>query len=543
MLNFPRWKVIMIALVCLFGITTALPNFLSEDQRTGLPGFMPQQTLSLGLDLRGGVNILFAAQTEDVVKARLANLADQIRDLSRDEGRRRDITRAERATFTGVKTEGRSVSATLRNPELTDRGREILLPLSQNQLGTVNPVLGGGIQEVTMDRDGAIFTLTLTEQGIEFQKRDAISRAMEVIRRRVDPAGTKEITLQPQGSDRITLEVPGASNPDEIIEIVGKTAKLTFHDVVTGLSPDDIANGRLRPRQTALPMSEGGMIVINDRVIVSGDDLTDAKPSFDQGGQPVVGFTFNLAGSKRFGTHTANNVGRPFAIVLDGVVISAPVINGPILGGSGIITGVGDIAEVNQLSTLLKSGALPVDLTVLSRRTIGPGVGADNIESGSMAAIIGFVAVILYMIASYGRFGLAANVALITNLVLITGVLSLFQATLTLPGIAGVVLTIGMAVDANVLIFERIREEQRGGAKPFQAMERGYGQAFSTIMDANITTFIAAAILYFLGSGPVQGFAVTLGIGILTSMFTAVVLTRYVLSSWLKRARPTTLPI
>lgn len=543
MLHFPRWKVIMIAFVCLFGIATALPNFLPEESRAGLPDFMPDQTLSLGLDLRGGVNLLFAAQTDDVVRARLNNLADQIRDISRDEGRRRDIPREERTTFTNIGIEGETVTATLRNPALTERGRELLLPLSQNQVGAVNPVLGGGVQEVTLDRDGATFTLALTEQGIEIQKRDAISRAMEVIRKRVDPDGTKEITLQPQGSDRIILEVPGASDPDEIINLVGKTAKLSFHDVVTGLSPDDIASGRLRPRQKSLPLSQGGAIVINERVIVSGDDLTDARPSYDQGGQPVVQFTFNLSGAKRFGSHTANNVGRPFAIVLDEVVISAPTINSPILGGSGIITGVGDLAEVNELATLLKAGALPVDLTVLARRTIGPGVGADNIESGSMAAMIGFAAVILYMIASYGRFGLAANVALITNLVLITGVLSLFQATLTLPGIAGVVLTIGMAVDANVLIFERIREEQRTGAKPFQAMERGYGQAFSTIMDANITTFIAASILYFLGSGPVQGFAVTLGIGILTSMFTAVVLTRYILSSWLKRARPATLPI
>lgn len=542
MLNFPRWKVIMIAFVCLFGIFTALPNFLSEDQRTVLPGFMPAQTLSLGLDLQGGVHLLYGAQTEEVVAARLANLADQIRDLSRDEGRRRDITRAERATFSNVSVSGQSVTATLRNPELTDRGRELLLPLSQSQVGGTNP-LGGGIQEVTLDRDGATFTLTLTEQGIEFQKRDAIARAMQVIRKRVDPSGTKEITLQPQGSDRIILEVPGADDPEEIKRLIGKTAKLSFHDVITGLSPDDIANGRLRPRQKALPMRDGGMIVINERVIVSGDDLTDAKPTFDQGGQPVVGFTFNLAGSKRFGTHTANNVGRPFAIVLDDTVISAPSISVPILSGSGIITGVGDIQEVNELSTLLKAGALPVKLTVLAERTVGPDLGADNIEAGSMAAIIGFIAVIIYMIASYGRFGLAANIALITNLVLITGVLSLFQATLTLPGIAGIVLTIGMAVDANVLVFERIREEQNAGAKPFQAMERGYGQALSTILDANITTFIAAAVLYFLGSGPVQGFAVTLGIGILTSMFTAIVLTRYVLSSWLKRARPATLPI
>lgn len=543
MLNFPRWKVMMIALVCLFGILTALPNFLPEASRANLPGFLPNQTLSLGLDLRGGVNLLYAAQTDDVIKARLDNLADQIRDISRDENRNSGLPRAQRATFRDIKIEGQSVSATLRNPDQTERGRTLLLPLTQNTVGATNPVLGGGVQEVTLDRDGSTFILSLTEQGIQVQQRDAISRAMEVIRRRVDPDGTKEITLQPQGAERIILEVPGASDPKVIKDLVGETARLSFHDVVSGLSQDDIARGRVGAGAVAVPLRDGGAIVIREREIVSGDDLTDAKPSYDQGGQPVVQFTFNLTGAKRFGTHTANNVGRPFAIKLDDVVISAPIINGPILGGTGIITGVGDLEEVNRLATQLKSGALPVELTVLTERLIGPGVGADNIESGQMASIVGFIGVIIYMILSYGRFGLAANVALITNLVLITGVLSLFQATLTLPGIAGIVLTIGMAVDANVLVFERIREEQRGGAKPFQAMERGYAQAFSTIIDANITTFIAAAILYFLGTGPVQGFAVTLAIGILTSMFTAVVLTRFILSSWLKRARWAALPI
>lgn len=541
MLNFPRWKVIMILVICLFGIMTALPNFLPESQRTALPGFMPQDTLNLGLDLQGGVHLLYGAETEEVVSARMKNLADQIRDISREEARRRDIPREQRVTF-NVGLNGRTVTATLRNPELADEARQKLLPLTQSQVGGANPMLGGGVQEVELEREGAVFSLTLTEQGIEVQKRDAIARAMQVIRKRVDPTGTKEITLQPQGSDRIVLEVPGASDPEEIKRWIGKTAKLSFHDVNTTVSPDDMAKGRLPSRTSALPTREGQLIAVNDRVIVSGDDLTDAKPSYADG-RPVVQFSFNLSGSKRFGTHTSNNVGRPFAIVLDGIVISAPNIQSPILGGSGIITNVGSIKEVNELATLLKAGALPVDLTVLAERTVGPDLGKDNIDKGSMAALIGFAAVIVYMLLTYGRFGLAANVALITNLVLITGALSLLQATLTLPGIAGIVLTIGMAVDANVLVFERIREEQNAGAKPFQAMERGYGQAFSTIMDANITTFIAAAILYFLGSGPVQGFAVTLGIGILTSMFTAVILTRYILSSWLKRARPAKLPI
>ncbi len=524
----------MIMGVVLLGLLTALPNFLSESQRASLPNAMPSDTLNLGLDLQGGVHLLWGAQTEDVVTARLNNIADQVRDIRRTE---RGLN------FRRIRIENSSVSFEVTNESMITLAREKLRPLTTTTAGGVNPLVGGGVEEMIMEQEGNQFTLTLTEQGIAIQKRDAIARAMEVMRKRVDPDGTKEITLQPQGGDRIILEVPGADDPEAIKNLIGKTAKLTFHDVVTNLSQDDIAKGRLRSRQKLLPVKDGGAMVISERVIVSGDDLTDAKASFDQNGRPAVAFSFNTAGSRRFANHTRNNVGRPFAIVLDEQIISAPNIQTPILGGSGQITGAGTVAETQELATLLKAGALPVKLTVLAERTVGPDLGADSIEAGKMASIIGFVGVIIYMVFSYGKFGLFANVALITNLILIMGALSLLQATLTLPGIAGIVLTIGMAVDANVLIFERIREEQRAGRKPFQAMEQGYGQAFSTIMDANITTFIAAAVLYLLGTGPVQGFAVTLAIGILTSMFTAVVFARLLLSTWLKRSRPTTLPI
>lgn len=534
MLNFPRWKVVMILGVVLMGILTALPNFLSESQRASLPGAMPSDTLNLGLDLQGGVHLLWGAQTEDVVTARLNNIADQVRDIRRTE---RSLN------FRRIRIDDRSVSFEVTSENMIPSAREKLRPLTLSTTGAANPLVGGGVQELEMTQEGNQFTLTLTEQGIEVQKRDAIARAMEVMRKRVDPDGTKEITLQPQGGDRIILEVPGADDPEAIKQLIGKTAKLTFHDVVTNLSQDDIAKGRLRSRQKLLPSKDGGSLVINERVIVSGDDLTNAQAAFDQNGRPAVAFTFNTAGSRRFANHTRNNVGRPFAIVLDNQIISAPTIQTPILGGSGQITGAGTVAETKELATLLKAGALPVKLTVLSERTVGPDLGADSIAAGKLAMIIGFMGVIVYMVLSYGRFGLVANLALFTNLVLIMGALSLLQATLTLPGLAGIVLTIGMAVDANVLIFERIREEQRNGRKPFQAMEHGYGQAFSTIMDANITTFIAAAVLYLLGTGPIQGFAVTLAIGILTSMFTAVVFARFILSSWLKRTRPAKLPI
>lgn len=533
----------MVVTVVLFGIITALPNFLSENQRNSLPGFMPEQSLSLGLDLQGGVYLLYEAKTEDVIRTRLTNIAEQIRDISRQEIRRTDVPRSQRVTFNNVKIEDNAVTFTLRNPDLAEQAGELLTPFTQAQIGT-NALGAAGTTEMELSVDDANYRLELTEQGILIQQRDAIARAMEVIRRRVDPDGVKEISLKPSGSNRIVLEVPGASDADAIKRSVGVTAKLSFHDVNTNVSQEDIANERFnKSRYERVAMKDGGYIVINKREIVSGDDLSDAKPSFDQGGQPAVSFTFNTRGGQRFGDHTAKNIGRPFAIKLDDEVISAPRIISAIYGGSGQITNMGTSADAAELAILLKSGALPVELSVEAEKTVGPDMGADGVEKGKIAAIIGFLGVVVYMVISYGRFGLAANVALITNLVLIMGALSAFQATLTLPGIAGIVLTIGMAVDANVLIFERIREEQRSGKKPFQALEQGYAQAFSTIMDANITTFIAAAVLYMLGSGPVQGFAVTLAVGILTSMFTAILLTRLIVTTWLTRSRPAKLPI
>ncbi|SDD56216.1 protein translocase subunit SecD [Kordiimonas lacus] len=534
MLTFPRWKIIMIMGVVLLGILTSLPNFLTEKQREELPGFLPSDTLNLGLDLRGGVRILWGAETDDVVNSRLNNIADQVRDIRRSE---------QGLNFRNIRIEGQSVTAEVTRDDMVETAREKLRELTTVTVGAANPLMGGGIKELELAQDGNKFTLTLTEQGIEVQKREAVARAMEVIRKRVDPDGTKEVTIQPEGNDRIILEVPGADDPEQIKILVGQTAKLTFHDVNTNVSAEDIQRGRVGYREKILPSKDGYSMVIKERVILSGEDLIDARVEYDKNGKPAVGFTFNTSGAKRFGTHTQNNIGRPFAIVLDNEIISAPNIITPILGGQGQITNVGAVADAQELATLLKAGALPIPLQVMSERSVGPDLGQENIDAGEIAAVIGFIGVIIYMILSYGRFGIAASISLITNLVLIMGALSFLQATLTLPGIAGIVLTIGMAVDANVLVFERIREEQNNGRKPFPAMEHGYGEAFSTIMDANITTFIAAAVLYMLGSGPVQGFAVTLAIGILTSMFTAVVLSRFILATWLKRVRPAKLPL
>jgi len=532
MLNFSPAKVTLILLVCLYGALAALPNFLGEDRRAALPAFLPSSTLSLGLDLQGGVHLLLEAQTEDVVESRLKNLAGAVRDIRR---RERDLN------FRNIRISGRSIIFDVSRDDMVDRAREELRQLTQSGQ-TLSP-FGTPVQEVSLDRDGNRFTLALTDEGVIQQQRDAVARAIEVVRRRIDPDGTREIIVRPQGADRIILQVPGEDDPTELIRLINRAAVLTFHDVDTAVSGADIQRGRIGAGRTIVSSDNGLTLVIYDRSIVSGADLTNAQASFDSGGQPAVAFTFNTAGARRFANHTRENVNRPFAIMLDGKLISAPNIQSPILGGSGIISGVGSTADAQELATLLAAGALPVPLTVLEQRTVGPDLGADSIEAGKWASAIGFVGVIIYMLMSYGGFGLAANISLIINLVLIMGALSLFQATLTLPGIAGIVLTIGMAVDANVLVFERVREEQRQGKKPFAALEQGYAQAFSTILDANITTFIAAAILYALGSGPVQGFAVTLAIGILTSMFTAIVVSRMLLALWLHRAKPETLPI
>lgn len=533
MVRFPGWKIGFIALVVLWGSLAALPNFLGEGAQKSLPSFLPQSSLSLGLDLQGGVHMLLEAETDDVIRTELENLRGQVRDIRREN---RDLT------FRRLQISGNAVTFEVANEDMIDRAREELRVLTQPAIG-LNPLGGAAVQTVELAQDELRFTLSLTDEGISVKQRDAIQRAMEVIRRRVDPQGTRDITVQAQGDNRIILQVPGESDPDGLRRLIETTAKLTFHDVDTSLADEDVIRGRVPPGVRALESMDGGIVPIFTRVIVSGEDLTGASPAFDQNGRPAVNFNFNATGGARFGEHTRKNVNRPFAIVLDDKVISAPRINTPILGGAGQITGNFDIQEAAELATLLEAGSLPVPLNIESQGTVGPQLGADSISAGKLASIIGMVAVVVYMILSYGGFGVAANLALAVNLVLIIGFLSLFQATLTLPGIAGIVLTIGMAVDANVLVFERIREEQAAGKKPGGALESGYAQAFSTILDANITTFIAAAILYLLGSGPVQGFAVTLAVGILTSMFTAILVTRFLLSVWLNWSRPARLPI
>jgi preprotein translocase subunit SecD len=377
--------------------------------------------------------------------------------------------------------------------------------------------------------------------------RQAVEQSIQIVERRVNELGTVEPSIQRQGVDRILVQVPGLQDPQRLKELLGKTAKLTFRLVDPSASVEQALQGQVPPESELLrgTKAEGGApYLIEKRIMVSGEDLTDAQPGFDQRtSEPIVTFRFNNNGARRFAQVTQENVGRPFAIVLDNEVISAPVIREPILGGSGQISGSFTVQQANDLAILLRAGALPAPLTIIEERTVGAGLGQDSIEKGTRAAWIGSVMVIVFMFATYGLFGLFANIAVAANVVMILGVLSMLNATLTLPGIAGIVLTVGMAVDSNVLIYERVREEVRAGRSAINALDAGFNRALATIIDSNTTTFIAAAVLFFVGSGPVRGFAVTLGIGIITTVFTAFTLTRLLIASWVRWFRPRVVPI
>ncbi len=534
MLYFPRWKVILIIAVCLAGIITALPNLLSKEQIARLPSWLPAKQINLGLDLQGGSHLLLEVDVEAVIAERLENMVDQVRTT----------LRKARIGYTGLGVKNDAVTVTIRKPEDMPAALEKLRGLAVQRVPTL---LSPGGADIEVDKvDDNRIEIRLTEAEIAERRSNAVQQSIEIVRNRIDEMGTREPTIQRQGEDRIIVQLPGVDDPDRIKAILGKTAKLTFHMVDTITNPADAARGRLPPGSMLLPGDErdGGatQYVVRKRVILSGDMLVDAQPTF-QDGQPVVSFRFDSVGAKRFADVTRENVGRPFAVVLDGKVITAPVIREPILGGSGIISGSFTVQSASDLALLLRAGALPAPLKILEERTVGPDLGADSIRAGEFAATVGFLAVVVFIVMAYGLFGIAADLALFINMALIAGALSTLQATLTLPGIAGIVLTIGMAVDANVLVFERIREEVRTGKTPIAALDAGYSRAYGTILDANITTLIAALILFQVGSGPVKGFAVTLAIGIVTSVFTAVTVTRLILVAWLRRTRPKVLPI
>lgn len=514
MVYFAKWKIALVIAVCVLGVAFAAPNLVNRTTTESLPGWLPNQQISLGLDLQGGSHLLLEVEAQTVINERLVAIVDSVRSS----------LRSERIRYTGLGVKDGGVRVSIKKPDQVEKAYDLLRKLDTGS--------------ETIEENGKI-TIQLTEEAVLLAKRSAVEQSIEIVRRRIDETGTKEPTIQRQGDERILIQLPGIDNPEDVKRILGQTAKMSFHLVNHAVSPEDVAAGRLPAGTIAMPdaQNEQRMYAIRRKVEVSGEMLIDSQPTF-QDGQPVVSFTFNALGGKKFGKVTAANVNRSLAIALDGKIISAPNIQGPILGGSGIITGRFSVQEANDLALLLRAGALPAPLVILEERTVGPGLGADSIAAGKIASIVGLFGVIAFMVISYGRFGFYADVALMFNIIMITAALSLLQATLTLPGIAGIVLTIGMAVDANVLIFERIREELRNGLGPIAAVDSGYKRAIKTIIDANVTTLIAAVLLYEFGSGPVRGFAVTLGIGILTSMFTAIMVTRLQVVMWLRRSKP-----
>lgn len=520
MLYFSKWKIGFVVLACLAGIFYALPNAVAPSTSSAaLPSWW--QPVTLGLDLQGGSHLLLEVDVEAVVQEQLTGVVEAARDVLRED----------RLRYRDLGVDGNVVAVTIPEVEQREQAAGLLRKL--------DPAL-----EIESDDEGR-FALTFNDKAMTERKLSAVQQSIEIIRRRVDELGTREPTIQRQGDSRVIVEVPGLSDPERLKRLIGKTAKLTFHLVDTSTSLEDAQRGRIPPGTMLLPSADRngpGSYVVKRRVQVSGDRLTDASTSF-QNAAPVVSFRFDAAGGRQFGDTTAGAVGKQLAIVLDDQVISAPVINEPILGGSGIISGRFTTEEANDLALLLRAGALPAPLTILEERTVGPGLGADSIRAGAIASIIGLIAILVFMTLAYGSFGLFANIALLLNLSMLIGILSFIGATLTLPGIAGIVLTMGMAVDANVLIFERMREEARSGRTPLNAAEVGFQQAFRTILDSNITTLAAAALLFFFGTGPVRGFAVTLTVGILTSMFTAIMVTRLLVALWLRSRRPKVLPI
>ena len=534
MLYISRGKAAAILLTALVICLFAVPNFFSDSMMQKLPSWA-QRHVVLGLDLQGGSHILLEVDSADVRRQKIEALRDDVRRVLREA----------RVGITGQPVvRGDTVEVHIRDSDLQQgltKLRELSTPVG-GLLGTT------GQRSVDISSPGGgLVQLTVTEPAVTQRMRQVVDQSIEIIERRVNQIGTVEPLIQRQGTDRILVQVPGLQDPQRLKDLLGKTAKLEFRMVDLSMPVQQALEGRPPPDSEILygTAKEGKTpYLIEKRVLVSGGDLTDAQPGFDQRtSEPIVQFRFNSSGARRFAQATQENVGRPFAIVLDNEVISAPVIREPILQGSGQISGNFTVQSANDLSVLLRAGALPAKLTVIEERTVGPGLGQDSIEKGKLASLFGSLMVVVFMLATYGLFGLFANVAVAINVAMIFGLLSLLGATLTLPGIAGIVLTVGIAVDSNVLIYERIREEVRGGRTPITAIDAGFTRALATIMDSNITTFIAATVLFFIGTGPVQGFAVTLGIGIITTVFTAFTLTRLIVAYWVRWQRPQTVPI
>ena len=555
MFHYPRWKILSILGSVVLAILLALPNALPPAGQAFMAskGFRP---MTLGLDLQGGSNILLEVDHKDMIEKVQQQVMGDIRSGLREV----------KIGYSGIAKSGDGVSVRITKPEDIENAKtelnKLLQPLDAG-------ILSGGtrVNLFTLSQSDQQFTLTPSDAGVDAKIAGAVKQSLLIVERRINGLGTTEPVIQQQGKDRISVQIPGLQEPDKVKQLLGSTAKLTFQllcaEQPTGQNaapPPDCAGFPRKEDVDALlkqkSAKEGhaiGQSELTDadfktlpqvwvqtsgRATVEGGDLNDAQPGFDQNNRAVVTFRFNQKGAVRFGKLTADNVGKPFAIVLDGVIMSYPTINEPILGGSGQISGNFSVQETDNLSIVLRSGALPAKLTVVEERTVGPSLGADSIKAGVYASIAGLVLVMLFMLIPYGFFGIIADIAVAVNLIMLVGIMSFFGFTLTLPGIAGIVLTLGMAVDSNVLIYERIREEWRNGRTVIGAIETGFKQALSTVVDANVTTLIAAFVLFGVGSGPVRGFAVTLAVGIVTTMFTAFTLTRLIVATWVKRYRP-----
>jgi protein-export membrane protein SecD len=515
MLHFPKWKVATVLIVLIVGTVLAIPSMLPRDFLNALPGWLPKRTVTLGLDLQGGAHLLLEVGMDKLIGERLNGALDETRV----------VLRRANIGYTDLAVKNDTVTVSLRDSGSLETAREQL-----------SSVLTEGMEITT---DGPTLSIVYNEAGLTQLKQRTVEQSIEVIRRRIDETGTLEPTIVRQGEDRIVVQVPGIADVEELKRRLRTEAKLTFH-MVQG--PGGV--GAVPATMMDLPEEDtGGPLRVEKRALVAGENLVNAQQSFDQGGLPVVSFKFDSLGARKFGDATSKNVGRRFAIVLDNKIISAPVIRDAILGGSGIISGNFTVESARDLALLLRAGALPAPLTVIEERTVGADLGADSIEAGKLACIIGLAGIIVAMVLLYGIFGVFANVALVFNGILTLGLLAAFEATLTLPGIAAIVLTLGMAVDANVLILERVREEVRNGRSAITAMEFGYREALATIVDSHVTTLISTLLLFLLGSGPIKGFAVALLIGVSISLFTALLVTQLMTSVWLRRTRPKVLPL
>ncbi len=528
MLRFAPWKLVSVLALVAAAILLVVPSFMPtgavDSFAARLPGFIPMRQIVLGLDLQGGAYMLMQVDEASVMKSQVEALRDDVRQKLRD---------GKIGLSGGIATQARGVLVRIADP--AEREAYALLQSLSQPIG--GPLAGGNGRTLDVSETDSGVQLTLSDAAIADKVRHAVGQSIEVLNRRINAMGTKETVVEQQGANRVLIEVPGLQDTTKLKQIIGQTAKLDFQLVA---DPGDPPN-----EVETLPMQKGGgTITVQKRIMVDGADLVDAQQSFDQQtGEPDVTFRFNLRGAQKFGQVTSENVGRPFAIVLDGKVISAPVIRSPITGGTGQITGNFTLDEASSLAILLRAGALPAKLTVVEERTVGPGLGQDSIDAGKRAAYVGAILVVIYMIATYGIFGMFADLALAVHILLIFASMVLLGATLTLPGIAGIVFTIGMAVDSNVLIYERIREEAHLGRSVISALDAGFKRAFATIVDSNVTMFVAALILYLFGSGAVRGFAVSLGLGIVTSIVTAVTMTRMMIAFWYHRGRPSKLPI